>query len=72
MFSLALSPQNVAVLLGCKKNQIKTINNSKMIIFKKKLRKRADMWSVVFWMGETNVNKKTHDDQYYEIIRGQT
>ena len=45
-------------------------NNSKMIIFKKSLRKRADMWSV-FWMGENNVSKKSHDDQYCEIIRGQ-
>ena len=70
MFSLALIPQNVVVLLGCKKNQIKTINNSKMIIFKKKSRKRADMWSV-FWMGENNISKKSHDDQYCEIIRGQ-
>ena len=71
MFNPVLSPQNVATLL--QENQIQP-SCSKIITFKKKLklRKRADMWSVVFWMGETNVNKKTHDDQYYEIIRGQT
>ena len=69
MFNPVLSPQNVATLL--QENQIQP-SCSKIITFKKKLklRKRADMWSV-FWMGETNVNKKTHDDQYYEIIRGQ-
>ena len=29
------------------------------------------MWSV-FWMGETIVNKKSHDDQFCEIILVQT